>query len=80
MGSREGGGWGSTLRVTPRSLLYPRVCQLGRSGIHALRQEQRGCSVGEGRAGDGEGDACLPAWLAFILTSMCINGQIVPAC
>lgn len=29
--------------------------ELGRSGIHALRQEQRGRSVGEGRAGDGEG-------------------------
>lgn len=30
--------------------------------------------------GDGKGDACLPAWLAFILTSMCINEQIVPVC
>lgn len=59
----RGGGWAPTLRVTPRSLLYRRVCQLGRSGIHAFRQEQRGCSVGEGRAGDGEGDACLPACL-----------------
>lgn len=34
--------------------------------------------------GDGKGDACLPAflpaWLAFILPSMCINEQIVPVC
>lgn len=36
--------------------------------------------MGEGQWGDGKGDACLPAWLAFILTSMCINEQIVPVC
>lgn len=36
--------------------------------------------MGEGQWGDGKGDDCLPAWLAFILTSMCINEQIVPVC
>lgn len=63
---RGRGRTGPTLRVTPPSWLYARVCQLGRSGIHALRQEQRGCGVGEGRARDGGGDACLVGFYSSI--------------
>lgn len=78
---KGGRGGEPNLKSDPQSLLCVRgACQLGRFGAHALRQEQRGGCMGEGQWGDGKGDACLPAWLAFILTSMCINEQIVPVC
>lgn len=53
-GGRNGiGGGGGTLRVTPGSLLYPRVCQLGRS-VSGFKTGTKRMLCG-GRAGGGGG-------------------------
>lgn len=64
---RKGGSRGEpNLKSDPSIIVVGlRVCQLGRFGAHALRQEQRGGCMGGREMGDGKGDACLPGWLLF---------------
>lgn len=65
-GVRNGirGRGGATLRVTPCSSLYLRVCQLGRS-VSGFKTGTKRMLCGGRAEGDGEGDACLPGWLLF---------------